>query len=288
MCTLEGGWATSDKKKPQMLVTSLAKNVPTPAYSVADGLPPIPNGEHPSKKFNLPPANLERYINELEIAKAKALEVNVQLQKAYADLEKTRKIMNPFSSMVSAMDITQLYGQNYGAGNVKVFSGQYEGAPAGSYGFSGYKNISGPTKKAAQVVGRKEKQLEGLKQVILDLERQVSVQTSGLDAPALTPPPFNYLPGLVEVSQPTATPVVVEEPEELEYFPDPEAEDSGVVVPKKVTVSTKRRFDDEVLGKNPGELIEELTQANEGKDFLGGKGGKVTFPGDGSEMQVGG
>lgn len=288
MCSLEGGWASSDKNRPQMLVTSLAKNLPTPAYSVADGLPPIPNSEHPSRKYNLPPAILERYVNELEIAKAKALEVNVQLQKAYADLEKARNTISPFANMVADMDITQLYGRNFGSGKVKVFSGQYEGAPAGSYGFSGYKNINGPTKKAAQVVGRKEKQLEGLKQVILDLERQIAVQESGLDAPALTPPPFNYLPGIIDYETSGTTPAIEEPEEVLEYFPNAEDEDSGVVVPKKVVVSTKRRFDDEVLGKNPGELIEELTEANEGKDFLQGKGGKVTFPGDGSEMQVGG
>ncbi len=288
MCTLEGGWAGSDKKKPQLLVTSLAANVPTKAFTVADGLPPIPNSEHPSVKYVLPEASLERYRNELEVAKAKLIQVDLALRKAYSDLERTRATMNPFASMVSDMPISQLYGKNYGTGAVKVFSGQYEGAPAGSYGFSGYKNINGPVRKAAVVVGKKEKQLEGLKQLILDLERKVAVSEASLDAPALTPKPVAYPFMQVEVAKEPVKPVVMAEPDEP-YFENPEAEDSGVVVPKKIVISTSRKFDDEVLGKNPGELIEELTEEYKasGKEFGEGIGGKVSFPGDGSEMVVG-
>lgn len=292
MCTLEGGWAGSDKLKPQMLITSLAANVPTLAHTVQDGLPPIPNAEHKSLKYGLPAASLERFQNELEIAKAKAVEVNIQLQKAYADLESARATLSPFAGMVADMDIPQLYGKNFGSGSVKVFSGQYEGAPAGSWGASGLKNISGPTRKAAVNVGKKEKQLEGLKQVILDLERRVAVEKASLDTPAITPPPMSYvLGGVVEAPAPVA-PVVVEEetPAEDDFFAGAEDDDSGIVVPKKVVISTKRRIDDEVLGRNPGELMEEIEAEKKasGKDFLEGKGGKVTFPGDGSEMVVGG
>lgn len=289
MCALEGGFAGSDKNKPQVLVTSLAANIPTRAFSVADGLPPIQNAEHPSRKYNLPSASLERYKNELEIAKAKAIEVKLSLSQAYADLDKARGTLNPFKSMVADMNIVPLYGRNYGSGTVKVFSGQYEGAPAGSFGSSGYKNINGPVRKAAVVVGKKEKQLEGLKQVILDLERRVAVQETALNAPVLTPEPLAFeLEGVVQA--PVIEEVVVEEEPEMEYFEDAEDEDSGVVVPKKIEVSTKRRFDDTLLGENPDVLIKELTekQEAEGRGFGEGVGGKVTFPGDGSEMQIGG
>lgn len=290
MCTLEGGWAGSDKFKPQMLMTSLAANVPTSAHSVADGLPPIPNAEHKSVKYGLPVASLERFQNELEIAKAKAVEVNIALQKAYGELETARATLSPFAGMVADMEIPQLYGKNFGAGTVAVFSGQYEGAPAGSWGSSGLKNISGPTRKAAVNVGKKEKQLEGLKQIILDLERRVSVEKATLDSPALTPSPMAYAIAGVEALE-APVPVVVEEDRTPDdFFPNAEDEDSGVVVPKKVIISTKRRIDDEVLGKNPGELMKEIEEAKKasGKDFLEGKGGKISFPGDGSEMVVGG
>lgn len=292
MCSLEGGFAGSDKNKPQMLVTSLGSNTPTKAYTVADGLPPIPNAEHPSIKLSLPIASLERYRNELEVARAKAAQVAIELRKAYADLESTRVTMSPFKSMVADMDITPLYGRNFGSGSVKVFSGQYEGAPADSWGFSGLKNITGPTRKAAVVVGKKEKQLEGLKQVILDLERRVAVDEAQLDSPALTPPSMTFsLAGIAEFAAPEPAVVArsVDGPPSDGGFPDAEDEDSGVVVPKPIVISTKRRFDDAVLGKNPGELIKELDEANKasGKDFLGGTGGKRSFPGDGSEMVVG-
>lgn len=289
MCSLEGGFAGSDKNKPQTLVTSLGANTPTPAHTVADGLPPIPNSEHPSVKYNLPVASLERYKNELELARAKALQINLELRKAYADLESTRNTMSSFKSMVADMDITPLYGTNYGSGTVKVFSGQYEGAPAGSWGSTGLKNVSGPTRKAAVVVGKKEKQLERIKQIILDLERRLAVQEAALDAPALTPLPMRFsVPGVVEEVV-KVKPEPVEEPPVDPSLVDAEDEDSGIVVPKPIVVSTKRRIDDEVLGRDPGELMKEIEEEKKasGKDFLAGAGGKLTFPGDGSEMVIG-
>lgn len=306
MCSLEGGWAGSDKCKPVMLVTSLAANVPTAAHTIADGLPAIPNGEHPSKKYDLPSASLERYRNELEIAKAKAYELQVELDGAYRKLQGFRNYVDPFKAMVADMNITPLYGRNYGNGAVKVFSGQYEGAPAASWGASGVENINGPTRRPAANIAKKEKQLEGVKQLVLDLERRVSVLTSEREAPALTPMPRVFqISGLPEV-EPVIT-AQVGEPEVVVAAPiveepivvddastlmtgdiDVEDDESGVVVPKRVVVETKRQIAE--VGKLPKELIEEIEAEKKasGKDFLEGKGPKPEFPGDGSEMVIGG
>ncbi len=163
--------------------------------------------------------------------------------------------LSPFQGMVSDMDITPLYGTNYGTGSVKVFSGQYDGAPADSWGFSGLKSVTGPTRKAAVYVGKKEKQLEGLKQVILDLERRVAVEQAQLDAPALTPPPMQFSIASVTVEE--SLPAAVE-PEPEAVFPEAADEDSGVVVPKKVTVSTSRRLMMKSSGKIRVNLLRKL------------------------------
>lgn len=303
MCTLEGGFAGSDKFKPQMLVTSLAANIPTATHCVADGLPPIPNSEHPSKKYFLPTASLERFRNELEVANAKCLELELELRKAYEDLNKARATVSPFQNMVAEMSITELYGKNYGTGSVKAFSGQYIGAPTGKWGASGVESISGPTRQAAKVIAKKEKKLESVKQLIVDIERQITVLESVIDAPVFTPEPQELfytsqpVPVIDEALQKTTTQMTVE-PTLSEGLVvvgdgpvDPEDEESGMVVPKKVVISTKRRFDDEVLGKNPGDLIKEIEEekkANGKDDPFAGRGDKKDFPGDGSEMIVGG
>lgn len=308
MCTLEGGFAGSDKFKPQALVTSLAANVPTPAFSVVDGLPSIPNSEHPSKKFQLPFVSLERFQNELEIAKAKALELQVELNTAYSKLESTRNYIDPFKKMVSDMDVIPLYGRNYGTGAVKVFSGQFEGAPAASWGPSGVDNINGPTRRPAAVIAKKEKQLERTKQLIVDLERRCSVLEAEREKPALTPDAVTFamegLPEVALVEIPEPEPVVI--PEEITVVTDEEAkglegaeniltgdvdeEDdlSGVSAPKTVVVQTTRQNLD--VGRLPKELMEEIEAEKKasGKNFLEGKGGKRSFPGDGSEMVIGG
>lgn len=201
MCTMEGGWAGSDKFKPQQLVTSLAANKPTSAVSVSNGLPPIPNAEHPSKKYDLPSASLERFQNEVEVAKAKLLEVEVELSTAYANLEKARSTINPFKAMAADMDITPLYGRNYDS-DVQVFAGQYIGAPKGGFGGpSGVANIPGPSRGAARVIAKKEKQVEGLKALIVDLERKVSIMTSERLAPATTPEPLEFYLDGIEVPE---------------------------------------------------------------------------------------
>lgn len=314
MCKLEGGFAGSDKNKGQMLVTSLAANVPTDAFLVADGLPSIPNAEHPSKKYELPEASLERFKNEVEVAKAKAYQLQIELDKAYAKLEESRTIVDPFKAMVSDMDIGVLYGKNYGNGAVTVFSGQYLGAPADSWGPSGVDNINGPTRRPAAVIAKKEKQLERVKQLIVDLERQVTILQAERDAPVVTPEPMSYsLLGVemplvaVEEEEEPAPVVVVQDPKELAAIPDAreiapgdaqnllealdideDDEESGLVKPKQVVISTKREFAD--VGKLPKELIEEIEAEKKasGKSFLDGAGPKPSFPGDGSEMRVGG
>ncbi|PXF42940.1 Phycobilisome 32.1 kDa linker polypeptide, phycocyanin-associated, rod [Gracilariopsis chorda] len=307
MCTLRGGFAASDKFKPQMLVTSLAANTPTPAYTVVDGLPPIPNAEHPSQKYQLPSVSLERFINELAIARARAYQLQIELDAAYEKLSASRDAIQPFKSMVSDMDITPLYGKNYGSGAVKVFTGQYEGAPAASWGASGVDRLNGPTRRPANTVSKKEKELERVKQLIVDLERRVAVLRAERESPALTPTPLRFeLEGIElaeqapQVVPETPEPVViqpVEIPVEEGLLPDPNllpdavdeaADDSGVVVPKPVVVSTSRQLQE--VGEVPKVLIEEMEAESKasGKSFLEGKSGKPSFPGDGSEMTIGG
>ncbi|KAI0557844.1 Phycobilisome linker [Gracilaria domingensis] len=309
MCTIQGGFAGSDKFKPQMLITSLAANVPTPAHTVADGLPPIPNGEHPSKKYDLPAVSLERYTNELDIALARVCQLQIELDQAYAELDSSRETIDPFKAMASDMGITPLYGKNYGNGAVKVFPGQYEGAPIASWGPSGVDFLNGPTRRPATDISKKEKELERVKQLVLDIERRVSVLSAEREKPALTPPPMAFeLEGLeypvveeeVEtgpvIVQPTAAVGVpsVAEGEEVAVDPnllptsiDTEEDDSGVTTPQPILVSTKREF--ETVGKLPKELMEEMEAEKKaaGKDFLAGKG-MGSFPGDGSEMTIGG
>lgn len=310
MCTLEGGFAGSDKFKPQMLVTSLAANVPTKSHTVADGLPSIPNSEHPSKKYELPAASLERFRNEVEIARAKAYELQVELNTAYKKLNGARDIVDPFKAMASSMDISPLYGKNYGSGSVCVFAGQYQGAPAGSWGASGVVNINGPTRRPAAAIAKKEKQLESVKQLVLDLERKVAVLESERENPGLTPmaaKTFSLLGVEMPTVAPTAEEIVEEEaavvakveapvvitvdPADAENLIvgeiDVEDEESGLVAPKQVDVDTKREIKN--VGKTPGELIEEIEAEKKasGKDFLEGKS-MPSFPGDGSEMVVGG
>lgn len=201
MCTMEGGWAGSDKFKPQQLVTSLGANKPTSAFSVSNGLPPIPNAEHPSKQYALPSASLERFRNEVEVANAKLLEIEIELSGAYANLAKARGTISPFKAMVADMDITPLFGRNYDSG-VQVFSGQYLGAPKGGFGGpSGVANIPGPSRGAARVIAKKEKQLEGLKALVLDLERKVSILEAERLAPANTPEPLEFFLDGIEVPE---------------------------------------------------------------------------------------
>lgn len=315
MCKIEGGFAGSDKNKGQMLVSSLASNAPIDAYLVADGLPCIPNAEHPTKKYDLPEASLEKFKNEVEVAKAKAYLLQIELDKAYAKLEECRTVVDPFKAMISEMDIGALYGKSYGNGAVSVFSGQYIGAPADSWGPSGVDNINGPTRRPAAVIGKKEKQLERVKQLIVDLERQVAILQAEVDSPVVTPEPVKTFSLLgeemplvpVEEEEEPAPVVLIADPKELATVPDAreiapgdaqnllealeideEDEESGLVKPKQVVISTKREFAD--VGKLPKELMEEMEAEKKasGKSFLDGTGPKPSFPGDGSEMRIGG
>lgn len=306
MCTMEGGFAGSDKNKPQTLVTSLAANVPTPAFSVADGLPAISNTEHPTKKYDLPEASLERFRNELEIAMARALQLQLDLEKAYSKLDAYRTGFNPFKAMVADMDITPMYGGPDFKGRVPLFPGWQEGTPA-PWGTNGVDRLSGPTRQPAVVVSKKEKQLERVKQLIVDLQRRITVLEAEREKPALTPDPIPFeLEGL-----PTIEPVqeVEEEAEDdgpvlvtslTETLPttfdtstilteevDVEADDSGVAIPQAVDVETKRQIKD--VGKLPKEAMEEMEAEKkaEGKEFGGPSDGRLQFPGDGSEMVIG-
>lgn len=311
MCALEGGFAGSDKNKPSMLVTSLAANIPTPAFSVADGLPSIPNAEHPSKKFDLPQASLERFKNELEIARARAYQLQVELNKAYRKLSGARAYISPFKAMVESMSTVPVYGRNYGNGSVAVFSGQFQGAPANSWGPSGVANITGPTRRPAVGIAKKEKQLERVKQLIVDLERRIAVLEAERESPALTPEPLEFRledMGTLDVEQETAvagkrdspTVKLVMKDKVLELDPndaikilealdmdeeDEEDEESGVVKRRAIEISTKRQLDG--VGKLPKELIKELEEKTKASNKWGGDA-RREFPGDGSEMVVGG
>jgi phycoerythrin-associated linker protein len=328
MCRIEGGWAGSDKAKPQALVSSLASNTPIPAFSIADGLPPIPNSEHPTNKYNLPDASLERYRNETEVAGAKAYQLQIELDSAYANLEKARSTINPFKSMVADMKITPIFGRNYDGGKVQVFAGQYAGAPKGGFGGpSGVENIAGPSRGAARIIAKKEKQLESIKQLIVDLQRKVSNLEGERGSPATTPEQLIFTLDGIDLPESAFTRQVVDEPFEGTSFAgtgfatgtafapvgtgsvtvripdaadssseaDEDAEDAvnavkdATFVPSKIKITTSRRADDDMLGPNPGELIEKMEEERiaSGKDFLGGLGGKISFPGDGSEMNIG-
>lgn len=306
MCTLEGGFAGSDKNKGQKLVTSLAANVPTSPYSIVDGLPSIPNSEHPSEKYNLPDASLERYRNELDIARARALQLGVELQNAYTALETRRSGFSTFQAMVSGMDFVPLPGPQ--------FTGRVENYPTWSgpgmapkpWGAAGIDRLSGPVKRSAVDVSKKEKAYERSKQLVVDLERRVAVLEAEREKPAITPTPIPFTLGVLPVVEPEPEPEVIispgvfikpaEDPTENAAFDsstlvtstdDPEDEESNLVVPKTIEVEKSRALKD--VGKLPKELMKELEEKTkaEGKDFGGPTDGRLKFPGDGSEMVVG-
>lgn len=299
MCTLEGGFAGSDKFKPQVLVSSLACNIPTPVFTVADGLPSIPNSEYPSKKYDLPFASLERFRNELEIAKANAYKLKVQLLGSYKKLDTIRSGMSPFKSMVDDIEVAPLYSGVYGNGAVNVFSGQYQGSPKGSWGVSGVENLNGPSRRLAYTVSVQEGQLERVKQLIVDLERRISVLESERDSPVCSADArySQYENVLFTASSSTSdSPAVGEDTGRVSLPMDTstisndgvEDDENGMAAPRKVIVETKREFFD--VGRIPKEIIEEIESEKKasGKGFLEGKGPKPSFPGDGSEMVVGG
>lgn len=306
MCTLEGGFAGSDKYKGQQLVTSLASNVPTSPFSIVDGLPAIPNSEHPSKKYDLPDASLERYRNELSIARARALQLGIELQNAYTALETRRGGFNTFKAMVSGMDFVPLPGPQFTGPveNYPTWSGP--GMAPKPWGVAGVDRVSGPIKQSAVDVSKKEKAYERNKQLVVDLERRVAVLEAEREKPAVTPEfiPFTLsgLPAIEREPEPEvivpqgASVTTVVEPVDNALFDtstlvtsddDPEAEDSNLVVPKTIEVEKSRALKD--VGKLPKELMEELEEKTkaEGKEFGGPKDGRLRFPGDGSEMIIG-
>lgn len=292
ICAIEGGFAGSDKFKPQVLVTSLAANIPTSTFAVADGLPVIPNAQHPSRKYDLPSASLERFRSELELARAKAYKLQLDVVSAQRILDDARDYINPFKLMVSDVDTVPLYSHNYGNGAVKVFSGQYEGAPLGTWSSSGVGNINGPTRRLAAVVSKKEYQLERIKQLIVDLERRVAVLERERNCPMVTPVRQGYIvddtPKITPTKLDRGDPKVENASTILIKDIDSNDDESGILTPKEVVVETKRELFD--VGKLPKELIEEIEAEKiaSGKDFLEGRGPRPSFPGDGSEMIVGG
>lgn len=301
MCTLEGGWAGSDKNKPQMLVTSLAANVPTPAFSVVDGLPAIPNAEHPSRKYELPIASLERFRNEVEIAKARVLELQLDLQDAYQQLDTYRDGFQPFRDMVAGMDIAKMPGPKF-QGPVVHFP-TWDGNSPKPWGSNGVDRMGGPIKGAAAAVAKKEKELERIKQLVVDLERRTAVLEADRESPALTPDPVplmfkgaavGAMEEVVEEVE-TAPLVTVTTPAEPAFDQstliledlDPDADDSGVTAPKAVEIEKGRQLAD--VGKLPKELMKEMEESKEEEagGFGGPADGRLKFPGDGSEMTIG-
>lgn len=310
MCTLEGGFAGSDKNKPQMLVTSLAANVPTTAFSVVDGLPAIPNAEHPSRKYDLPDASLERFRNELEIAKARALQCQLDLDKAYKNLDTYRDGFSTFTNMVADMDISTIPGP-YFKGPVVHFP-NWDGSSPAPWGTNGVDRLNGPVKAPAAVVSKKEKQLERIKQLIVDLERRVSVLEADRESPALTPEPKPFeLAGMVLTPLPVVeeeddmavtiasltapvdtAPVEVSDPAFdtstlITDGEDSEADESRVIAAKPIEVESARQIKD--VGRLPKELMEEMEEERKegGGAFGGPSDGRLEFPGDGSEMVIG-
>ena len=311
-CTLEGGWSSSDKSSPlASSVGQLLGNTPTSAFSVADGLPPIPNAEHPSAKYSLPNASLQRYRNELQVAKAKALELRIALEASKDNLKSSQKFLSPFKNMVADMDLTPLYGKPFGNGAVEAFSGQYKapGGAAGEWGVSGVEASKGRTRRAAGDVGAKEKRLESLSQLIVDLERKVATLSSEVTALSLSPvvdvDPLEAAVAAAASAASTANAVVtsairvgqtvarpVEQAADKAVQESEEEEEEEEEAPKPVKVITSRAFLDEST-PTPGQLIKEiedekkaLEAAGKSSGFGGPANAKLTFPGDGSEMNV--
>lgn len=311
MCTLEGGWATSDKSSPlSSTVGPLLGNTPTSAYSVVDGLPPIPNSEHPSTKFDLPQASLQRYRNELEVAKAKALELYLALEDSKDNLKSSQSFLSPFKNMVAEMELTPLFGKPFGNGAVDSFSGQYAapGGASGEWGVSGVEASKGRTRRAAADVGAKEKRLESLNQLIVDLQRKVatlsSEQTARSLAPVVDVDPLEaavaaansaamtavaVTSSAVRVGQSIVRPVAKAAEEALE---EAEEEEEEEVAPKPVEVITSRS-NVALDTPSPGQLMKEMEEerkeavaAGKVAGFGGPLDAKLRFPGDGSEMNV--
>lgn len=314
MCTLEGGWASSDKSSPlASSVGPLLGNTPTSAFSVSDGLPPIPNAEHPSAKYDLPQASLQRYRNELELAKAKALELSLALEESKDNLKSSQSFLSPFKNMVADMELTPLYGKPFGNGAVNSFSGQYAapGGAAGEWGVSGVEASKGRTRRAAADVGVKEKRLESLTQLIVDLERKVAVLSSELTARSLSPvvdvDPLEAAVAAANSAASTAVavtsaavrvgggivrPVVKAAEEAVAEAEEEEELEEEEVAPKPVTVITSRSLVD-LNTPTPGQLMKEMEEERKagvaaGKiaAFGGPADAKLRFPGDGSEMNV--
>nr|ATG31123.1 LRC3 [Griffithsia pacifica]5Y6P_a8 Chain a8, LRC3 [Griffithsia pacifica]5Y6P_a9 Chain a9, LRC3 [Griffithsia pacifica] len=300
MCVLEGGFAMSDKQRPVQLMTSLAANVPPAAYRVVDGLPAIPNAEHPTRKFELPNASLERFRNEVEVAKARELQLRVELKEAYAKRDEYRSGFAGFRAMAADMDISMLPGPRF-QGRVENYP-TWDGKSA-PWGKSGVDTLSGVEKRPAKEIAKKEFQLERIKQLVVDLERRVAVLEAEREQPALTPEPLMFelegLPQIVkeeEVVEEVTTPGTGVSELSADFDSttmvtpdiDPESEDSGIVAPKTVEVETSRLAKD--VGDLPGKLMKELEEKTkaEGKEFGGPKDGRLSFPGDGSEMVIGG
>ncbi|GAB0498753.1 hypothetical protein MMPV_010104, partial [Pyropia vietnamensis] len=314
MCTLEGGWASSDKSSPlASSVGPLLGNTPTSAFSVADGLPPIPNAEHPSAKYDLPQASLQRYRNELDLAKAKALELSLALEESKANLKSSQSFLSPFKNMVADMDLTPLYGKPFGNGSVEAFSGQYKapGGATGEWGVSGVEASKGRTRRAAADVGEKEKRLESLTQLITDLERKVALLSSEITARSLSPVvDMDSLEAAIAVANSAASasaamssaavrvgtgvvrPAVKAAEEAVEDEEDDEDLEDEVFVPKPVTVITSRSLVD-LDTPTPGQLMKEMEEARKAgvaagtiAAFGGPADAKLRYPGDGSEMNV--
>jgi len=304
-CKLEGGWAGSDKNK----------NVPawfteTSPAQVSAGLPAIPNAEHPSRYNELPAASLERYRNELEIALAKQAECQQVLDKAYDSLKSSRDFLNPYMNMAKDMDVTPVFGQSYGDGAVQVFSGQYTGASTGGWGVSGVEEVRGRSRRVAADIGRKEKRLESVKALVVDIEKKIAILEADAANPVFTPevevaPAAEAAAARMAEAEATARAVggtavkiPVEKTVTAPGAPEEVVEEEEVMVVEGAAPEVVRREVPVIVASTMADIKKksvplpekEESEGGEGEgesNFLGGKGPKPSFPGDGSEMIIG-
>uniref|UniRef100_A0A7S0ZG35 PBS-linker domain-containing protein n=1 Tax=Timspurckia oligopyrenoides TaxID=708627 RepID=A0A7S0ZG35_9RHOD len=270
-CKLQGGWARSDKNLPVMSMSVLAAKAPVPAYQIVDGLPPIPNSEHPSKKYEIPSASYEKLKSELATAKSKVLEFQLELTAAYNMLEDSRKFLSPFMNMAADMQLPQLYGRKFGNGAVNVFSGKYLGTGSGEWGVTGAEKVRGRSRRVAMDIGAKEARLEKTKQLVVDLERAVGLIEAEIEKPPMSPAALMRIKEYVKVEG--EKPVVVAvEPELL----------GG-----KIQVSVVRSLAD-IAALKPEPEVEKSEGPKVYKPYDANALPKPKFPGDGSEMNIGG
>ncbi|KAA8490918.1 Phycobilisome 31.8 kDa linker polypeptide, phycoerythrin-associated, rod [Porphyridium purpureum] len=273
-CRLQGGWARSDKKLPMMSMLPLNNKAAIMPHQIVDGLPVIPNSEHPSQKYNVPKVSREKLQRELLIAQGKANALQIELDAAYTSLASSRAFLAPFAAMAADMDIRPLYGKN-----PQVFAGQFLGVGAGQWGKTGADTVRGRSRRVAADIGVKEFQLERVKQLVVDLQRALALEDAEADAPATS------LLQAYQAKVYVKPPVIAKK-----KGPEPVNEDEITIGQgdKKIKVTVLRNLGDrtEKLREKPEKEEEEGPRTF--KDLYETAKPMKGFPGDGSEMNVGG